>query len=102
MMEPDEPQELLTSAPDELSGDESECGACTEVLVDSIDGSCRIIDLDSAFFGTVILVDYAEYMRLSGRIWIRYNGQRKTPEDLATQIREAQDDDLPVTLIHMG
>lgn len=74
----------------------------SEVLIDSIDGSGRTIDLDSAFSGTVILVDYAEYMKLSGGIWIRHNGQRKNPENLATQIRETQDDGLPVTLIHMG
>lgn len=86
----------------EPMGDNNKVDSGSEVIVDSIDGGQRTIDLDSAFSGTVILVDYAEYMKLSEGIWIRHSGQRKTSEDLATQIREAQDDDLPVTLIHMG
>ena len=73
----------------------------SEVIVDSIDGGQRTIDLDSAFSGTVILVNYAEYMKLSEGIWIRHSGQRKTSEDLATQIREAQKDDLSIILVHM-
>ena len=73
----------------------------SEVIVDSIDGGQRTIDLDSAFSGTVILVDYAEYMKLSEGTWIEHNGQRKTSEELATQIREAQNDDLSTILVHM-
>ena len=88
--------------PDEPADAKNKTGLDSEVLVDSIDGACRIIDLGSVFSGTVVLVDYAEYMKLSEGIWIRHNGQKTPPNELASRIREAQDEDLPVILIHVG
>ena len=74
----------------------------SEVLIDSIDGSSRTIDLDSVFSGTVILVNHKEYMKILNGTWVKHTGSTISSENLTLQIREAQDEDLPVTLIHMG
>ena len=74
----------------------------SEVLVDSIDGSRRIIDLDSVLSGTVILVDHVEYMKVLSGVWVRYTGSTISSEELASRIRMAQGGDLPVILIHVS
>lgn len=71
------------------------------VLVESIDGGSRIIGLDSVFSGTVILVDYEEYMKVLNGTWTKHTGDTVSHEELASRIRKAQNDDLSIILIHI-
>ena len=86
----------------EPGGTKDKINLNSEALVDSIDGSSGIIDLNSFFSGTVILVDYAEYMKVLNGTWVKYTGDSVSSGELASRIRKAQDEDLPVILIHVS
>lgn len=74
----------------------------SEVIVDSIDGSSRTVDLDSVLSGTVILINHEEYMKILNGTWVRYTGSTISSENLTLQIRKAQSEDLNTTLIHFA
>lgn len=86
----------------EPGGTKDKINLNSEVLVDSIDGSSRIIDLGSVLSGAVILVNHVEYMKVLSGVWVRYTGSTISSEELASRIRMAQGGDLPVILIHVS
>lgn len=71
----------------------------TQVFVTTGEKAGFLIDLARIECGTLLMVGQLEYFCLCDAGWIGWNGDRKTPAELANKIERSRE---PINLVHVG
>lgn len=71
----------------------------TQVFVTTGEKAGRFIDLARIEGGTLLMVGQLEYFCLGNAGWIGWDGDRKTPAELANKIEWSRE---PLNLAHVG
>lgn len=73
--------------------------ANTEVFIATGEKAGLLVNLACLESGTLLMVGQLEYFRLNNGDWIGWDGDRKTPTEMANKIHRSRE---PLNLVHVG